>query len=172
MGVRWDSGYIQLSPEYTPYRLGIFWVYPLLKGSNRWIKQLGYHQKGITIFPMKGGLLWQVVGHSINTKNLFVLYFEIQRSNRRPFPIKTRVIWVPGILKLKKIYRNWGDCFLETWIWREGEKKHHVNFLKSQKESRGGPDLQNHWTSGKEIQMIQYLETQDLHFFNEVSWFP
>ena len=35
------------------YILGIYWVYPLLKGCNRVVKQLGaLHPKGTSIFPM------------------------------------------------------------------------------------------------------------------------
>ena len=30
-----------INPRYTPYIVGIYWVYPLLKGSNRGVKQLG-----------------------------------------------------------------------------------------------------------------------------------
>ena len=61
---------------------------------------------------MKGGLLWHVVGHSINAYNLCVFYFE------GPFQSKQgsfgfQVYWN------EKIYRNWGDCFLEAWIPRD-----------------------------------------------------
>ena len=40
-------------PIYTLYHVGICWgPYPLLKDSDRGVKQLGYHPKGTSIFPM------------------------------------------------------------------------------------------------------------------------
>ena len=41
---------------YTLYHVGNYWVYPLLKGSNRGFKLLrGPHPKGTTIFPVRVG---------------------------------------------------------------------------------------------------------------------
>ena len=52
----WDGGPLIINPIYTLYHVGIYWgPYPLLKGSNRGVKQLGYHPKGTSIFPMIGG---------------------------------------------------------------------------------------------------------------------
>ena len=39
---------------YTPYIVGNYWLYPLLKGSNRGFKQLGPPSQGTTSFPMIG----------------------------------------------------------------------------------------------------------------------
>ena len=42
--------------KHLKYHVGIYWgPYPLLKGSNRGVKQLGagYHPKGTSIFPVK-----------------------------------------------------------------------------------------------------------------------
>ena len=45
------------SAPSKPYILGIYWVYPLLKGSLG-VKQLGYHPKGTSIFPMMAGVFF------------------------------------------------------------------------------------------------------------------
>ena len=50
--VPWDWGPPIINPISTLYFVGIYWVYTLLKGSNRRVKQVGYHPKGTSIFPM------------------------------------------------------------------------------------------------------------------------
>ena len=53
----WGGGPLKASAPYKPYIMGIYWVYPLLKGSNRGVKQTGaLHPKGTSIFPMILGL--------------------------------------------------------------------------------------------------------------------
>ncbi len=52
----WDGGPLNNQPHIHLiyiYIVGIYWgSYPLLKGSPRGVKQLGYHPKGTSIFPM------------------------------------------------------------------------------------------------------------------------
>ena len=51
------------TPMYTLYHVGIYWVYPLSKGAPTGrVKQLGYHRKGTTIFP-----LFQNIPNAITT---------------------------------------------------------------------------------------------------------
>ena len=44
-----------INPIYTIYKVGIYWVYPLLKGSLKRLKQLGYHPR-VPAFS-----LWQLL---------------------------------------------------------------------------------------------------------------
>ena len=58
VGAPWDGGPLMINPIYTLYHVGIYWgPYPLLKGSNKGVKQLG-----APILRVPGFSLWNLHG--------------------------------------------------------------------------------------------------------------
>ena len=89
----------------------------MLHPRKKWLKKNRWSWRLVP--PCLGGS-WYLVKVWLITCNLLVLYFgELKPSNRRPFPFKTRVIWLPGINQplYELVYKspNWGsDPHLRT----------------------------------------------------------
>ncbi len=56
--------------------------------------------------------------------------FEGQPPKRRPFPIKTRVIWVPGSLVIGEIWNSKLNCSKEDSPWEHCSHRHGVLFYR------------------------------------------
>ena len=71
--------------------VGIYWIYPLEKGSLG-VKQLGYHFKGTSIFPItyKSKVFIRTQNHHIDKIRKFVnnLLHELRRSVTYPHILK------------------------------------------------------------------------------------
>ena len=95
--------------------VGIYWgPYPLLKGSNRGVKQLGYHPKGTTFFPM----IWvtcKAKNRSTHRREMkpcvfLVCFFVVEKSGESWFQGKNKNKQLVGFGKLGWCkMRSYGD---------------------------------------------------------------
>ena len=101
---------LRINPIYTLYSgylLGIYTVYPLLKGSNRGVKQLGYHPKGPPAFSLWLPLCWPVTNRrffswrktGIHCSRKDWIFPRCQESCHHQLPVQVQV---HGGWKVKK----------------------------------------------------------------------
>ena len=119
----WDGGPLIINPMYmyTLYQVGIYWVYPLLKGSNSRVKQLGPLQDHPKIpaphFPLwigemsmrrleeaAGSTLWFFLGGVLGVGSWRMNMMNIRKSDRN-----------------KMIFYRW--CFLCFHFWNFPRRK-------------------------------------------------
>ena len=76
---------LRINPIYTKKNVGIYWVYPLLKVS--WgVKQLGYHLKGTSLFPIIPGFFTRCSQMIANVSKIgCFLWFCVQKSPEIPW---------------------------------------------------------------------------------------